>query len=626
MSALTCLAIWVFLPLWTASAQVSPPPAGAVAGKDVLAHVRETILWYRHMSAVEQSAGGSGDVLVRESLRRKGIQAVQLAFDFARAETALLNAKPAPAEGETNQAGAARMQRVAARATERVAALESAIGDLGGAIDRAPARSRTTLIAQRQQLAAELSLAKQIQEAVRSLVAFSGAVASDASGSLGAQLSQLERSVPEAVHARQSPPAPASPVNSAPASTPQPESAGVFRLLNELFTLSRAGTDLKRVIEETDTLRERIDQLRAPLGRELGLTIRRSDAMASAPPARDLETVNASRRLIEALGSSFKQLSAAVLPLREQAILLESGRGDLEELRQAVAARSSVARRYLLTRTAILGIAIFLVLAVSQLWRRLSFRYIRDARRRRQFLLVRRLAVAGAIGLVIVLGLVTELGSLATYAGFLTAGLALALQSPILSLVAYFFLIGRYGLRVGDRVTIGGVTGEVIDIGLLRMYLVELAGAGADRHATGRIVVFSNAVLFQPAALFKQIPGTDYLWRTVTLMLAPGADSQLAESRLMAAVESVYNQYRESLEQQHAAFERSVDAKVAPPQPEGRLRLSDAGLEFTARYPAERRQSPEVDDQVLKALRDAIASEPKLTLADGGGPKLLETV
>jgi len=35
-----------------------------------------------------------------------------------------------------------------------------------------------------------------------------------------------------------------------------------------------------------------------------------------------------------------------------------------------------------------------------------------------------------------------------------TAGVAVALQSVILSVAAYFFLIGRYGVKVGDRVTI----------------------------------------------------------------------------------------------------------------------------------------------------------------------------
>jgi hypothetical protein len=69
----------------------------------------------------------------------------------------------------------------------------------------------------------------------------------------------------------------------------------------------------------------------------------------------------------------------------------------------------------------------------------------------------------------------------------------------------------------------------VIDIGLVRLYLAELADSGGKWHPTGRIVVYSNSVLFQPSALFKQMPETDYVWHTVRLVLAPETDFKLAE-------------------------------------------------------------------------------------------------
>ena len=116
------------------------------------------------------------------------------------------------------------------------------------------------------------------------------------------------------------------------------------------------------------------------------------------------------------------------------------------------------------------------------------------------------------------------MSSLATYAGLLTAGLAVALQNVIVSIVAYFFLIGRYGLRVGDRVTISGVTGDVLEIGLVRLYLMEMTGGAADLQPTGRVVGFSNSVLFQPSALFRQMPGADYVWHSVALTLTPDTD------------------------------------------------------------------------------------------------------
>ncbi len=604
--------IFLALPLAAAPATIEP--------KDVVAHLERTIQWYRHLSQIDSPPGDAGDALLRDNLRRRALRSVQLAFEFARAEVALLNTKPGGVGAEPGANNSNRMQQVSARAAARVVALETAIAKLDAAIERAPEGRQALLQAQRRQLASELALARKIQDAVQNFANFNDTAASDASSSLSAQIGQFERSVPEAAPGRQN----------ATAKAPEraavdPESVGMIGLVGELISISQARSRIGDLAEETDALLNAMKGLNTPLSGDLRLTIRRSDVMASAPPSTDVDTVNAARREIESLGADFKQLSAAALPFREQSILVESSRGDLAQWRASLGERAAAAGRVLVTRAVILGVAIGLVLLISQLWRRMTFRYVRDARRRRQFLVLRRVAITGAVLLILAFGLVSEVGSLATYAGFLTAGLALALQNPILSVVGYFFLIGRYGLRVGDRVTIGGVTGEIIDLGLMRLYMMELEGSGVDRHTTGRIVVFSNAVLFQPSALFKQMPGTDYLWRTVTVTLAPETDSDLAQRKLMEAVDSVYGEYRAQIEAQHEAFERSVDVRLAPPAPDGRLRLTGAGLEFTVRYPADLKRAPEIDHRVIRALEETIAREPELKLEAAGGPRLADS-
>ena len=90
--------------------------------------------------------------------------------------------------------------------------------------------------------------------------------------------------------------------------------------------------------------------------------------------------------------------------------------------------------------------------------------------------------------------------------GVITAGIAVALQTIILSIAAYFFMIGRSGLRVGDRITIAGVTGDVMNVGPVRFYLRELEGAAGDLKPSGRMAIFSNAVIFQHSPLFRPLP------------------------------------------------------------------------------------------------------------------------
>jgi small-conductance mechanosensitive channel len=343
------------------------------------------------------------------------------------------------------------------------------------------------------------------------------------------------------------------------------------------------------------------------------------------PESSDLAALTAQRKELDAMLARFKQLSASSSPLSKQFTQISASRGRLLEWRNSLGAGYSSALRYLLLRLGMLGIALALIFGLAELWRRATTRYVQDLRRRRQFLLLRRIVVGCAISLLVVLSFVTEFGSLATFAGFSAAGIAVALQSVILSVVAYFFLVGRWGVRVGDRVTVSGVTGEVADIGLFRLYLMELGGSGLALQPTGRIVVFPNAVFFQPSAMFKQLPGIDYVWRAITLKFSGTADYPLMERRLLDAVESIYAEYREVVERQYNSVQSSLNLRTAAPRPESRLRFVDSGLEITIRYPVEIRRAGEIDDRITREVIQQVEKDPQLTLATGGTFKIEAT-
>src|SRR6202040_1895066 len=193
----------------------------------------------------------------------------------------------------------------------------------------------------------------------------------------------------------------------------------------------------------------------------------------------------------------------------------------------------------------------------------------------------------------------------------------------LLSVAAYFFVVGRYGIRVGDRISIAGVTGDVVDIGLVRLYIMELAGVGVDLDPTGRIVVFSNSVLVQAGTpLFKQIPGTEDAWQDLAATLAPGGNCKLVQDKLSNAVNLVYEQYRERIERQLAGIERQTEIQLKSPKPESKLQLSDTGVEFVVRYPVDIRTASEIDDHVTRAVVDLVNSDPALTSAIAGPPKI----
>ena len=225
------------------------------------------------------------------------------------------------------------------------------------------------------------------------------------------------------------------------------------------------------------------------------------------------------------------------------------------------------------------------------------------------------------IGLVVVLTFATQLGSVMTFAGLLTAGVAVALQNVIVSVVAYFFLIGKYGIRVGDRVQIAGVTGEVVDIGLVRIHLMELGGPG-ESQPSGRIVAFSNSIVFQPTAgVFKQIPGTSFVWHEVKLVLAPETDYHDAKDRLTAAADAALAGDKEGLETQRMQMEKNLTS-VTPGElsPKVRLHYAGSGIEATVRFPVELEKAMETDDHVMRELLAALDREPKLKLVSAELP------
>jgi small-conductance mechanosensitive channel len=386
--------------------------------------------------------------------------------------------------------------------------------------------------------------------------------------------------------------------------------------------LTKTESQLKSAVAATDSLSGEIDKLKLPLTSGVRSAVQLSEQLTGAAANETVDQVASDQRRIDALTEQFRRLSTALVPLGQQQILIASARGDLDELRTAVQERRNDVARSLFIRSAMIAAGIIVLLAISTLWRRATFRYIQDLRRRRQFTILRRAVIGTLMAVLVVLGIISDFGSVATYAGFLTAGVAVALQNVLLAVVAYFFFIGRYGVRVGDLVTISGVTGNVVEIGLVRLYLMELAGGAPDLHPTGRIVVLSNSVLFQPAPLFKQISGANYVWHKVAVTLAADTNIEAARRALTAAVDSVLAEYRPDIDRQHAALERSVDIQVKKPNPDYHFRYTDAGLEFTAQYPVEFQKSAATDDKVIRALYEAISKNGQLHLAPGGGPKV----
>ncbi len=602
--------------------------------------MRQTVDWYRQMQDMERVAEIAQDVVARDELQQAALAVVKEAFSFGYNGAALV---AATAPGTTASSGSAPPQaslnQAVTRLNDRLTALKGQLTQTDAELARSIGSARTALLARRKDINAAIALEREVQSTLGQLARFqTSTLVAQARGpqDLFGQIQDLERSVPEArqggVSGSVAPgassegsgsgaagaSAAAKSTSAAPASSSLPlQSAGIIPLIGEWFSLESASHQLSGATAQTGALVKELGTLRTPLIAEARSLV---NTNVTGLDSQSTSALESARDTLEQAASRFQQLAKLLVPLGDQDFVLDDARGALSAWRSSLDARLGTVERYLAWRLGVLIVLIAVVLICSEIWRRATFRYLRDARRRSQFQTLRRVTVGIAIVLVLMFTLVSELGSLATYVGFLTAGLAVALQNVILSVVAYFFLIGRYGVRVGDRITLAGVTGRVLDIGLVRLYIQELGGA--DLHSTGRVVVLSNSVLFQPQALFKQIPGADFLWHTVCLTLSPTVDAQAVQQRLKATADAVYEHYRGAIEAQHAAVQRLVDFDTSMPGPEVRVAFTEKGLEFGVRYPVQADRAVTIDQKMLHAVRDALEKEPKLPVVPSGEPAI----
>jgi len=607
--------------LW--AADPVPPSVPDRQADAVLAHLNTGLAWYRLAQQSNTWVVQASDAFYRDNQRELTNEVMLDAFAYARAMAGVIGA-----EGQSASRGTAdtRKQRLTARIssnTAQLADLKAQDAALTTRIAAASPADRAPLTAQQEVVQAHIELDEALADTLeKSISLFANAGETDDSASLPARVAALQQAEPEIFDVRGS----AQAKKQAPPPLPS-QSDGLVNRAATLFSLIKYQRSLDLLAKRTMELQASANALAEPIANRLRAAIKTGDDATLVPLAtEDAAQLEQLRDRIDRTAAEFRNLAAALLPLREEAMALDHTHSNLTQWKASIVAQTDIILRVLFTRSITLIVVLVVLFGISEGWRRATFRYVHDARRRRQFLLVRRFATSILMVVVIVMGFVSDFSSLATFAGFITAGIAVALQTIILSIAAYFFLIGRYGVKVGDRVTVSGVTGDVIDIGLVRVFLMELAGTGVDLHPTGRVVVLANSSLFSSTPVYKQLPGTNYAWHEIFVVVPPDADIPHAKEVMLKAVESVYHGYRSKIEEQHGALERLLDYKTELPVPSAHIRLADTGIEVVIRYPAEIRTMSEVDENVSREVLAAIRGDEVLKKAVSSQPMIRAAV
>lgn len=619
--ALGLLVLTVLLPL---AGQEQNQGNALPTASDVVQFLSKTIYWYQQTRGEQQLINEPSDLAFADNNQRMAEQVVRLAFEAARQSAQLIEkeSKSSSQPQNSNLSTYSGLAQAAANADQQLQQTQAELQSTEQQRDRAAGKTRQQLEAQAQELKSEIGLIQARATALRSMTVF---VSGASSGKLGAaglqgQIEELAHSVASNLSEPQeknNPQPAASGSSSSKASSvlKQPPS-GIWGLTDNIFHLSLKNRMLKRQIAAADDLLLTTNQLRAPLISNIKQLIQNGTQLMAAADTSNVAGLEKEKQQLDSLTAQFKAISAAAIPLSQQAVVLDLYKRNLANWEESISGNYMVDIKNLIFRLVFLAILIGVVLAFGELWRRTIVRYVQDVRRRYQLLLVRKIVLWILVGLVLVFTFSSELGSMVTFAGLITAGVAVALQNVIVSIVGYFFLIGKYGIRVGDRVQVAGVTGSVIDIGLVRFHLMELETGSADSQPTGRVVAFSNSIVFQATpGLFKQIPGTSFIWHEIKLTFAANGDHKAARERVSHAVEVAFADYRESLERQQQMMARSLES-IPPGELKPRIRshFTPAGQEFLIRYPVVLQKAQEIDDQLMAAVSAEVAEEPRLAL------------
>ncbi|EDY17550.1 MscS Mechanosensitive ion channel [Chthoniobacter flavus Ellin428] len=204
---------------------------------------------------------------------------------------------------------------------------------------------------------------------------------------------------------------------------------------------------------------------------------------------------------------------------------------------------------------------------------------------------------------------------LTTAMGLVTAGLAFALQKVVTSFAGYFVILRGENFSVGDRISMGGVRGDVIALGFIQTTIMEMGqppAADADpsvwvrsRQFTGRIVTVANAKIFDEP-IYNYTRDFPYIWDEIALPITYEAEREKVEEILLKAAkdhalraETVPTTEIQRLRDKYGLEQLDLDPSVY-------YRITDNWLELTLRFLVDahgaRWAKDKMSRQILKEL------------------------
>jgi small-conductance mechanosensitive channel len=313
----------------------------------------------------------------------------------------------------------------------------------------------------------------------------------------------------------------------------------------------------------------------------------------------------------------------AIAIVKRQAVLMQE---DAEKLAswaaEALAERNESLFR-VSSRIGIVLLLVILILLVAHYLKKLPYRFAREGKNLYYFQKLIGFTSSLIIVLIILLNFVGDFGGLSAVVGLAGAGLAIALQDPIVSLVGWFLIIGKFGVSVGDRVEISGVKGDVIDIGLLRIAVLEVGNWVSAEQSTGRVVFFPNSFIFKNH-YFNYSTGNSFIWDEIRIRVTHDSNWKNAKQILESVATRVSQAFVEEAKAQQQRVAQQFHINLGTLTPYVYVSIAESGVDLLLRYLTAIRKRRVTQDEICREILETFEREANIDLASPSHKSLPE--
>ncbi len=253
------------------------------------------------------------------------------------------------------------------------------------------------------------------------------------------------------------------------------------------------------------------------------------------------------------------------------------------------------------------AIAIVIIFIIARIGKGSITRYVKQSDTR--YKLRKFITFISYIVIILVLSLVfsDRLGGLTVALGVAGAGVAFALKEVIASFAGWFAITFAGFYSPGDRVQLGGIKGDVIDISFLRTTLMEVGEWIKGDNYSGRVVRIANSfVLTEP--VFNYSGEFPFLWDEVMVSVMHGGDHVRAREILLSAANEIAGDYAKSAAAGWTTFAKRYLLEEAITEPTVTLIATAGSIEFTVRYVVKFNKRRATKDLLFTRILDEFAN------------------